>query len=945
MFKNPYLDTDFLNKLTLNKERETYVRITALTKDELPIEYIEGKVTGGSINIDGTSAVRRTCSLSMIANDVNINDYYWGLKNKFKLEIGLRNMIDSNYPELIWFKQGLYIITSFSTTQNASSFTINISGKDKMCLLNGDLSGALPHSTDFGIEEIYDRETGVTTYNSIPIKRIIREAVQNFGGELGHNIIINDLDEAGLMLLEYRGDQPIYMFYDITKGAFTNISTRGNMQCYVYNEVLNGYEGPFYLDNRENKIVYNQLSDVIDGPKPSIITFKNGDNPLGSGVRYNITKIEYGMIPGYKLTDLTYAGDLIANVGESLTSILDKIKNMLGDFEYFYDIEGRFIFRKRPNYISTPWNTAEINEITIDPAAHAKAKIFNFTNGHLITSFSNTPNLLNLRNDYSVWGKYKTTAGAEIPIHMRYAIDKKPTSYKPVRPLKQHIEIYTILETGGTEITTQNKYYGAPSQQSKDYSDIQMIGIRGEWEQITSEEWHRITNYYAANAFTSDQYDWRELIYQMALDHRKYSHDDDFIFKIKEKNPNCPYGKTGYEPYYTDIEGFWRDLYNPDPELKLVSISAETAKNEDIVYLQGFTQIKASEAKLEDIDKYYVISRAAGSTENNPNTLYPFKKGYCRLEEGQKYYFMTSNGELNQGTYDKEILKDIDIDLIYIQDGKDADGKDTYIKYIESRFNKALIYMNLYKIEDKISYADMIEDSSLKEVFKDFPEAVSYKDVDNYGVIKNELEFLIPILYYGGYHDFYTEKDLKNNLEEDQSLLYWRKDTIDSPETLIFWFDFLDSEGTDIAKYSVPAIGTRSKAINDNDVKTIYYRDIPNMIFLTGDDNTNYDTKSGYTYTQLPSYMENLFVTSSKGKSAKERIDELLYDHLYCTESANVSAIPVYHLEPNGKVLIRDDNSGINGEYIISKITLPLAYNGTMSLTATKTTPSDMLIF
>ena len=148
-----------------------------------------------------------------------------------------------------------------------------------------------------------------------------------------------------------------------------------------------------------------------------------------------------------------------------------------------------------------------------------------------------------------------------------------------------------------------------------------------------------------------------------------------------------------------------------------------------------------------------------------------------------------------------------------------------------------------------------------------------------------------------------------------------------------------------MAKYAVPAIGTRSKAINDGDVKTIYYRDIPNMIFLSEQDNANYDTKSAYTYTQLPSYMENLFITSSKGKSAKERIDELLYDHLFCAESANISAIPVYHLEPNGKVFIRDDKSGINGEYIISKITLPLAYNGTMSLTATKTVPSDMLIF
>jgi hypothetical protein len=44
---------------------------------------------------------------------------------------------------------------------------------------------------------------------------------------------------------------------------------------------------------------------------------------------------------------LTYPGDLIGAVGEAITSILDKIKNMLGEFEYFYDLDGRFVFQKK----------------------------------------------------------------------------------------------------------------------------------------------------------------------------------------------------------------------------------------------------------------------------------------------------------------------------------------------------------------------------------------------------------------------------------------------------------------------------------------------------------------------------------------------------------------------------------------------------------------------
>jgi len=35
---------------------------------------------------------------------------------------------------------------------------------------------------------------------------------------------------------------------------------------------------------------------------------------------------------------------LIAKVGESLTSVLDKLVKMLGEYEYFYDTDGRFVF-------------------------------------------------------------------------------------------------------------------------------------------------------------------------------------------------------------------------------------------------------------------------------------------------------------------------------------------------------------------------------------------------------------------------------------------------------------------------------------------------------------------------------------------------------------------------------------------------------------------------
>ena len=152
--KNPMNDKDFLKQLDLVKNKETYIKIYNLNFDEQPREEIEGKVISGSINIDGTSAVRRTCSLSIVADEININNYLWSLNTKIKIKIGLKNNINNNYDNIIWFNQGTFILTSFSVSYSSNSYTINLSGQDKMCLLNGSVGGALPASIDFKQEVI-----------------------------------------------------------------------------------------------------------------------------------------------------------------------------------------------------------------------------------------------------------------------------------------------------------------------------------------------------------------------------------------------------------------------------------------------------------------------------------------------------------------------------------------------------------------------------------------------------------------------------------------------------------------------------------------------------------------------------------------------------------------------------------------------------------------------
>ena len=82
--------------------------------------------------------------------------------------------------------------------------------------------------------------------------------------------------------------------------------------------------------------------------------------------------------------------------------------------------------------------------------------------------------------------------------------------------------------------------------------------------------------------------------------------------------------------------------------------------------------------------------------------------------------------------------------------------------------------------------------------------------------------------------------------------------------------------------------------------------------------------------------MLSLFNISSQGKSAQTLLEESLNNDTYCIESVSMNTIPIYYLQPNTRIYIRNDESNIDSEYIVSRFTIPLNYNGTMSISATK---------
>ena len=755
--RNPLDDKEFLRQLDQEKEREIYAKIISLSFEEDPIEEITGRITSGSVSIDGSSTVRRTCSLSLVAQELNIHEFYWGLTTKFKLYVGLKNKINSLYPDIIWFPFGTYVISSFNTSQNTNSYSVSIQGRDKMTLLNGTFGGnVMSLSADFGTETVLD-DNGISTKQSLLIKNIIREVVHEYAREPYHNIIITDLDMCGLELMEYRGNDPMYFLVDADTDEVSNMTMNGNQGKYYYknyNNTLGTYDKwsnvPQIL--LKNIPVYdNRTATSMARNYPTLIS-------TDKVKAYSVIKAEYGDSVGYRVTDLVYAGDLIAQVGNNVASaVLDKIVSMLGDYEYFYDLYGRFIFQRKKSYLNTSWNNirsdSEEKQVYVEAAAETSAITYSFEDANLITSFQNDPDFDNLKNDYAIWGTRTTVSGNEIPVHLRYAIDIKPKYYKN---------------------------YNGDTYISKEYENPQS-------NQIIC--------------------DWREIIYQMALDYFKYNQDDDFLIKVRDNNFIAndylyPLGKTGYEQYYTDIQGFWRDLYNPNPEVKRETIGG----------------------------------------------IYEDKKVPLNKEE------------------------------------------------------------ETYKIEKQ--WTEFKEDES------DFT-----------------CNFYLPSSFIDD--DYYkcSAENVKNHFSDKYA--YWNKNVVEAPELLNFWLEILDDAG-DLSKYSIPNIGDRAKSINDSKVTAIYFRETPNIIFTSYKDYDFLNLNTGYVYIWLQDYIANSFTISAQGKSAKDRIDELLYNHTYASENISLTTIPIYYLEPNTRIYVHDEESNINGDYIIDKITVPLTYNGTMSITANK---------
>lgn len=1031
MNKNPLLDEEFLKELYTHRQKEIFAKLIALTLEEDPIEEIQGQVTGGSVNLDGTSNVRRTCNLTLVAKNLDINQYYWGLKTKFRLYVGLANTVGWNYEDIIWFPMGTYVISSFSTSQSTNNYTISIAGKDKMCLINGDMGGSLFASVDFGKTEIYDSTTGETEIKDIPIKDIIRESIHAYANESWENIIINDLDDYGINLLDYDDpDNPAYFF-------FKQGSIDKTRDCDHW--TINGDEIVYPLEIKDGEYVVIdryavdgiKVSEIENYPEnfkydPRITSFNDVelDNVSYFKIQnsesiYTIGKITQGQTCGYYLTDITYAGDLVISVGEPITVLLDKLVAMLGNFEYFYDLEGRFVFQRKRTYTDKTWNNITIgnsnldvtrsDEIYADAAAYSSSVSWVFGNSYLTTTYSNAPVLNNVKNDFSIWGTKRSVTGSELPVHLRFAVDKKPTYYKTLDGVEWTTETHSgwvKIGEGPVDITyeelsnlvkeeAKQKVRKRIEREIKNFS-LEYPPIQGLQTPIKKadgswtsgwwdiRDWHKyykiltghdptyhmrmyatnsnddvtrpkgyVENFDFSNIFNGPITGTKNINKLWLFNAYKYEDGSFYVdteHNMQGSNPSTLVDDDGISrTYYPPFNGCTAHTYSFFEEW----FNKETYNNKKIVKAYGYFYAPNFPEKMadSDFDQFIDEEVEAQLTEEEINATIA-EKGYYYIErkaenlcDWREIIFQMALDYRKHNHDDDFLLK------LRNQNGKNINdqwyypsGKTGYEQYyIDLEGFWRQLYCPPQLMKKLFRSGVWTERANTNQItWWKFATGAITEANEEEGIMCSSTGYMYNLKAIPGLtlSDFILSFDagdqwINSWIEYQDENDGWNVQVIEEPSTINFWFDFLDAdEDADLSKYSVPAIGDRAKSVNDNNVKAIYFRETPNAIFVT--DLSTSDKKAGYTYLQYDESMKNIFKISSQGKSAIDVMEEFLNKYLYCIESISITSVPVYHLQPNTRVTLYDEDSKINGDYLVSRITIPLTYNGMMNVSATK---------
>lgn len=379
--------TSFLEKLYEHNIRRVHSKVELLNWEEKTIGEIDGIVTNGTYSVDGKSPVRRNVNLtlSVVDRDNKLVHEYIDLSRKIRLWAGLENYTDE-YPEdeIIWFNLGVYLLVDPSYSHSVGELRMTLQAQDKMALMNGTIGGVFNTTTRF-----VERNSLTGEEVSMPWREIFYYAATVFGEEDPARVVVEGV--------------PDYV------------------KEYVQVKSVSGLPERFvHVDSTEegHKIITRAWSPNIPETE---ISFSQGER-LYKLVRFGP--------PDPVKNDATSSESYAKGAGEPISNVFSDIVKELGNVhEFFYNTNGDLVLQKIRSYINDTFDPTEDTDLGYAnyefemehfvPDFSGFPFAYDFTNKNSVTAYTNNPSWTNVKNDFIVEGKDGHT--------LQIAIDKKPT--------------------------------------------------------------------------------------------------------------------------------------------------------------------------------------------------------------------------------------------------------------------------------------------------------------------------------------------------------------------------------------------------------------------------------------------------------------------------------------------------------------------------------------
>lgn len=281
--------------------RIIHTKINILNFDFQMVDEISGVVLEGSTyNIDATSDIRRTCSISLIPKDNSFNVEYGGklwMDKYVQIFIGIEDETQNN--EIVYSNIGIFLINNPSQVYDATNNTITISGVDLMAKITGMRNGYLEGITyqvpiNSGIKQAMTsliRDECHFPFFSIdqPSPTILTPYDMSWGiGSTAYNIL-TQLRDINANYQTYFDVDGIFWFNPIPMGKDEQIRVNDD----VWKKVLISYKKNSDFESVKNVIeVFGKTQD--DGRTPyGLAVETNPESPFYAGERIPNTQSQY----------------------------------------------------------------------------------------------------------------------------------------------------------------------------------------------------------------------------------------------------------------------------------------------------------------------------------------------------------------------------------------------------------------------------------------------------------------------------------------------------------------------------------------------------------------------------------------------------------------------------------------------------------------------------